>query len=81
MAKKQSRASISFNRALWYRIREEAALDGKSESHWIASLVVAELAKRGRPFAGTLSHVPPSVVARMREHRTARRLRKLGVVI
>src|SRR3954466_9900885 len=82
MAKKQSRSSISFNALLMFRVREEAVLDGKGESHWVSDLIIAELARRGKPFKEPLTHQPPSVVRQMRERRRVsveRKARKLGL--
>lgn len=72
MARKQTRRTISFNQLLLHRIAEEAALDKKSTSNWVAELVIAELAKRGKPFTEPLTYTPPEIVARAREKRAER---------
>lgn len=52
MANTQTRRTISFNRGLYNLVRNEASADGQSASHWVATVVVAELERRGRNVPG-----------------------------
>ena len=47
MAKVQTRRTISFNRNLYERIKEQSAADGISTANWVSKLITAELRKRG----------------------------------
>lgn len=47
MALRQSRRTISYNRALYDLIHEAAAAEGKSASQWASELIAAKLKRLG----------------------------------